>query len=371
MTMRLLIILLFCAITSRAADKIALTEKELTLPTYRQFTLRDGLPQMQVISMLQDSRGYIWIGTKAGLACYNGEKFINFTRKNGLADDYIHGLAEDYSGNIWISTSLGLACYDGKQITNYTVPEKIGFRFDPAPDGKIWYISGDHHGKTLFGYLEKGKYISQADHLPSKPFVYNYFNIAYSIRDNAVLLTQYPNVYELREGKVKILHTFKDSLTTIKSMPGRVFYADIANRFNLKLYEYVSGKLFEVARVLNGKLAGRPLLRDTVSFTTEDARSPIITVTPDTFFLDNEEDIQKNSFLIDRDGKLWIGSEEGIYQLHSASFTTFKKEYLPQIWAITEDQQGDMWFSSFQFGINRWDGRSLETFRETTRDING
>jgi hypothetical protein len=368
MTIRLLITLLCCAFASRAANKIALTEKELTLPPYRQFTLRDGLPQMQVICMLQDSRGYIWIGTKAGLACYNGEKFVNFTRKNGLADDYIHGLAEDYTGKIWMSTSLGLACYDGKQITNYPLTEKNGYRFAPSSDGKIWYIAGNPQGELLFGYLEKGKYISQADLLPSKTFVPLFNNVAYSKRENAVLITQYPNVYEFREGKVKILHTFQDSLTTIKSMVERVFYADIANRFNLKLYEYVSGKLFEVARVLNGKLSGRYLLRDTVSFTTDDARSPIITITPDTFQLDNTEGIQKNSFLIDRDRNTWIGSEEGVFQIYSPALLTFKKEYLPQVWAVTEDKNSDIWFSSFNFGIKRWDGKSLQPFTETSRE---
>jgi ligand-binding sensor domain-containing protein len=368
--MRLLIILLFCAIASRAADKIALTEKELTLPPYRQFTLRDGLPQMQIISMLQDSRGYIWIGTKAGLGCFNGEKFVNFTRKNGLADDYIHGLAEDYSGKIWMSTSLGLACYDGKQITNFPLSEKTGFRFAPAPDGKIWYIAGDPRGKTLFGYLEKGKYISQTDFLPSNSLISD-FNIAFSKREDAVLITLYPNVLEFREGKVKTIGTFKDTLVTIKTLPGRIFYADIANRFNIRLFEYVSGKIFVVARIINGKLTGTPLLRDTVSFTLEDARSPIITITPDTFLLDNTEDIQKNSFIIDHDRKVWIGSEEGLFQPFFPAFRTFKKEYLPQVWAVTEDNQGDMWFSSFQFGIKRWDGKTLQTFRETTRENNG
>ena len=138
--MRLLICLLLCSLACRAADRIPLTEKELTLPPYRQFTLRDGLPQMQVICMMQDSRGYIWIGTKKGLACFNGEKFVNFTRQNGLADDYIHGLAEDYTGKIWISTSLGLACYDGEQLTSFPLTQKASLRLAPAPDGKIWYL---------------------------------------------------------------------------------------------------------------------------------------------------------------------------------------------------------------------------------------
>ena len=41
---RLLVIFFFTALISRGAERIPLTEKELTLPNYKQFTLRDGLP---------------------------------------------------------------------------------------------------------------------------------------------------------------------------------------------------------------------------------------------------------------------------------------------------------------------------------------
>jgi hypothetical protein len=45
------------------------TEGQYTYAQYHQYTLADGLPQMQVMSMFSDSRGYIWLGTKGG-ACF-------------------------------------------------------------------------------------------------------------------------------------------------------------------------------------------------------------------------------------------------------------------------------------------------------------
>ena len=41
----------------------------------RMYTLRDGLPQMQVMCNLLDSRGYLWLGTKNGLVKFDGEHF--------------------------------------------------------------------------------------------------------------------------------------------------------------------------------------------------------------------------------------------------------------------------------------------------------
>ncbi len=43
---------------------------QMTHPPYRQYTLRDGLPQMQVTCLFQDSRGYLWAGTKAGVVLF-------------------------------------------------------------------------------------------------------------------------------------------------------------------------------------------------------------------------------------------------------------------------------------------------------------
>jgi hypothetical protein len=44
----------------------------------RDFTTIDGLPQIQVLSIKQDTDGYIWIGTKNGLSKFNGKSFKNY-----------------------------------------------------------------------------------------------------------------------------------------------------------------------------------------------------------------------------------------------------------------------------------------------------
>ena len=43
----------------------------------------EGLPQGMVPAMLQDRSGYLWFGTKDGLARYDGHGFQVFRRREG------------------------------------------------------------------------------------------------------------------------------------------------------------------------------------------------------------------------------------------------------------------------------------------------
>ncbi len=43
--------------------------------SYRHYTVKDGLIQNQVIAMFQDSKGYLWLGTKGGVSRFDGKEF--------------------------------------------------------------------------------------------------------------------------------------------------------------------------------------------------------------------------------------------------------------------------------------------------------
>ena len=87
--------------------------------SYTQLSLEEGLSQASVQSILLDSRGDLWIGTKNGLNLYAQQKMTNYF--HSLEDRYsiphnqILHLSEDSLGNIWISTPNGLASYNHKR----------------------------------------------------------------------------------------------------------------------------------------------------------------------------------------------------------------------------------------------------------------
>jgi signal transduction histidine kinase/ligand-binding sensor domain-containing protein/DNA-binding response OmpR family regulator len=78
---------------------------------------RDGLSQNTVRSMIQDSTGFMWIGTVNGLNRYNGREFKVMTTQSDdtrlLTDNRIRSLKEDRGGYIWVKTfSNAYSCYD-------------------------------------------------------------------------------------------------------------------------------------------------------------------------------------------------------------------------------------------------------------------
>ncbi len=84
----------------------------------------DGLVNNQVTCFLKDSKGFIWIGTTAGLSRYDGFDFVNFQHSIGdttsIADNYIVSLQEDKQGNIWIETRWSYVFYNVEQQKFYT-----------------------------------------------------------------------------------------------------------------------------------------------------------------------------------------------------------------------------------------------------------
>lgn len=58
----------------------------------------------------ETSDGTLWIGTEEGLNKMNVQEnsFITYTRSNGLPDDEIMGILDDDHGNLWISTANGI-----------------------------------------------------------------------------------------------------------------------------------------------------------------------------------------------------------------------------------------------------------------------
>lgn len=84
----------------------------LTLPVRGQELLfhnldNINLPSQESYNVMQDSKGYIWVGTEAGLCRYNGHSLEIFNEKNGLPEQSCYAVKEDKRGILWIATSTG------------------------------------------------------------------------------------------------------------------------------------------------------------------------------------------------------------------------------------------------------------------------
>jgi len=80
-------------------------------PLLKNYQVKDGLPSSEVYATLQDSRGFMWFTTDAGVTRFDGYRFENFTTENGLADNTIFGIYEDHKGRIWFRSFSGRLSY--------------------------------------------------------------------------------------------------------------------------------------------------------------------------------------------------------------------------------------------------------------------
>ncbi len=98
---------------------------------FSNLNLKDGLSQISVLKIFQDSKGFMWFATRNGLNRYDGSDFVVYRHipedSLSLSDNYVVSLAEDHNRNLWIGTTRGLNRLDLKtdRIRRYT-NEKYG-----------------------------------------------------------------------------------------------------------------------------------------------------------------------------------------------------------------------------------------------------
>jgi signal transduction histidine kinase/ligand-binding sensor domain-containing protein/DNA-binding response OmpR family regulator len=95
--------------------------------SFKHLSINEGLSQNAVFAILQDSKGFMWFGTKDGLNRYDGYSFTVYQHNSfdptSISDNYISSLFEDSRGIIWIGTvSGGLNCLHRETETFERIP---------------------------------------------------------------------------------------------------------------------------------------------------------------------------------------------------------------------------------------------------------
>ena len=78
----------------------------------RHYGVYEGLSHSNVRCILQDSKGYLWIGTADGLGRFDGYGFTTYNTSDGLGHSFINSITEDRQGRVWVATNGGgVACF--------------------------------------------------------------------------------------------------------------------------------------------------------------------------------------------------------------------------------------------------------------------
>lgn len=92
----------------------------------RSWGTEAGLPQNTVNAIVQSRDGYLWVGTRDGLARFDGVRFTVFGLSEGLPSMEVQTLLEDHLGTLWIGTrGGGLSRMIEGRIESVPVPQSV------------------------------------------------------------------------------------------------------------------------------------------------------------------------------------------------------------------------------------------------------
>lgn len=139
-----LILLYFCS-------NIILSQTYL----FNKVSVENGLTQNSVTCVLQDYRGFLWLGTYGGLNRYDGNKIVNFysdaNDPKTLSNNAVKVLLEDNDKNLWVGCYNGGLCkFDRKKEKFIRFPNTLDSEQRENLDN-ILSLSVDENGILWIG----------------------------------------------------------------------------------------------------------------------------------------------------------------------------------------------------------------------------
>lgn len=128
-------------------------------------SVKDGLSQISVLSVYEDSEGYMWFGTRKGLNKYDGYKFTCFQELDEtISHSHIICMTEDEDDCLWVGTRRGLNRYDrqNNRFTSYFYQPEDTFSLG---NNAINALYKDSKGALWIGTgAGLNLYVKEADH---------------------------------------------------------------------------------------------------------------------------------------------------------------------------------------------------------------
>lgn len=339
------------------------------LYNFRNYTVKDGVAQSQVYALLQDSRGYIWMGTRGGgITRFDGINFKTFSVRDGIANNYISTIVEDHNKNLWIGTNNGLSYYNGIKFKNFR-PKIADFQFSIQKiviDKKDRKWLATTNGVYLF---ENGKFTNISDKLKIKKGIINTIFIDSNekiwfgtenglfqiiIRNNRYSLKDFSKVSRYMRNSINTIHEDHDGNLWIGTYGDGVYKYDRFHFHRIDLNkELYKETILDVFADKHKNIWFATLYSGVVQYNT---RSKTFSS------LSEKEGLSNNhvrSIIQDNSGSFWFGtSGGGTCNYFGKKFTTYDKSSGlggSFIYSIYRDFSGVLWVGNSQKGVSTFD----------------
>lgn len=286
-----------------------------------RWSIEEGLPQISGLAIEQDRLGYLWVGTQAGLARFDGARFTSFNPDStpGLAGIWIHDLHVDRRNRLWIATYRGLSVYEDGRFQVVPVEGQLGTPIDTRriavlADGRLAVATQD--GVYVVTGEDEEWRLQLLHPLP---------RAAHGLlqREDGLWVGSLGQVYRIQGEHVAVLPLPEEAgdavVTRLIEAQGRIWAGTSEGLFHR---EGNAWKRHE---------SGEPL-----------ARAPI-------------EELYEDS-----DGNLWVAMTSGLARLQAGRLRELVGDQDPAaaaVRAIFEDREGNLWLGGQWEGITRlWNG---------------
>jgi len=303
---------------------------------FKYLTVEDGLSNSSVLSVMQDSKGFMWLGTRDGLNKYDGKRitvYRDFFSRNPKGSNVkINSIAEDDANNLWLGTNNGLYFYN---------PDKNDFKL--VMTNYINTILRDDKKRLWIG-------TTNGFYLLSKPDV------------QQVRLT-----YLLYEGRNK--KAFSNVQTIIQYDRGHLLLGTDDGIFRVTINKH--GRLAGAKENILEGINVITLCKDSVgNIWAGSNKSGVYKIDPSFTKAANYTsghtrggilDNNVRKIVTDRWGNVWIGTLKGLnrYRPTGHEFDSYVHETSKpyslnynSIYDIYEDRQGSLWVGTYYGGAN-------------------
>ncbi len=339
---------------------------------FQYFSVDEGLAQSQVLCMLEDDRGYLWLGTQGGgLNRFDGLDFKVYTVRDGLINNNVEVLYE-YDQRLFIGARNGFSIFDGRTFHNYFIDKEKNI----AVTGFIEY-----NDQLLLGTSD-GVYEFHESGDLKKLYTTEKVNSFLVDRKNKLWIASNRGAYLIEDGKRT---NFKraDGLTNgtisdlLETEDGSIWLSSYEGLFNYQNARFtnISADIGSASKYINCLLTDQS---GKIWLGTQDQGLEIYNPEDSTWLLLNDDlglcnnnvkTIQEDSW-----GSIWIGTSGGGMckylgqQFNHLDISTRPGDNL--VYAITQDTSGNMWLAAADDGVVRLDSSGITRFNRNNGFVN-